>query len=146
MVSKAGLDFETKVCVKEAAASYSVHSCPVRQLDPSYRAVRRHRPYQPAEAPFPPDPPPSGSGGGSPSTIRIITKNALVLRDLDLLRHMAADGLVHLSVSVTTLDADLARSLEPRTTTPVARLAAIAACPRRACRCACRGAGHSRTE
>ena len=54
----------------------------------------------------------------------IITKNALVLRDLDLLRQMAAGGLVHVNVSVTTLDAELARSMEPRTSTPAARLRA----------------------
>ena len=59
----------------------------------------------------------------SPS--RVITKNALVLRDLDLLRRMAASDLIHVNMSVTTLDADLARSMEPRTSTPAARLAAI---------------------
>jgi DNA repair photolyase len=55
----------------------------------------------------------------------IITKNALVLRDLDLLREMAAEGVVRVWVSLTTLDADLARSMEPRTSTPAARLRAI---------------------
>src|SRR5260370_9866166 len=55
----------------------------------------------------------------------IITKNALVLRDLDLLRDMAAKRLLHVALSVTTLDADLARSLEPRTSTPAARLRAV---------------------
>ncbi len=55
----------------------------------------------------------------------IITKNALVTRDLDLLAPLAAENLVHVYVSVTTLDAELARVLEPRTATPHARLRAI---------------------
>lgn len=56
----------------------------------------------------------------------LITKNALVLRDLDLLKDMAAAHLVHVNVSVATLDAALARSLEPRSSTPQARLRAMA--------------------
>jgi DNA repair photolyase len=56
----------------------------------------------------------------------IVTKNALVLRDLDLLRGMAADGLAQVNVSVTTLDDKLARTMEPRTSSPAARLRTIA--------------------
>lgn len=59
--------------------------------------------------------------------IGIITKNALVLRDLDLLERMAALNLLHVGISITTLDAELARTMEPRTSTPQARLKAIAA-------------------
>ncbi len=55
----------------------------------------------------------------------IITKNALVLRDLDLLVPLAERQLVHVYLSVTTLDEALARTLEPRTATPTARLRAI---------------------
>jgi DNA repair photolyase len=57
----------------------------------------------------------------------IITKNALVLRDLDLLRVLVAANLVHVHLSITTLDAALARSMEPRTSTPAARLRAVRA-------------------
>jgi DNA repair photolyase len=57
--------------------------------------------------------------------ISIITKNALILRDLDLLGELARDDLVHVSISLTTLDADLARSMEPRTSVPAARLRAL---------------------
>ena len=49
----------------------------------------------------------------------------MVLRDRDLLGQMASEGLVHVNVTVTTLDAELARSMEPRTSTPAARLKAI---------------------
>ncbi len=55
----------------------------------------------------------------------IVTKNALVLRDLDILVPMAQRRLIAVALSVTTLDADLARRLEPRTSTPEARLRAI---------------------
>ena len=50
--------------------------------------------------------------------IAIITKNALVTRDLDILRRMAADRTVSVALSITTLDAELARVMEPRTSTP----------------------------
>jgi DNA repair photolyase len=55
----------------------------------------------------------------------IITKNALVTRDLDLLAPMAAMRTVGVSLSITTLDAELARTLEPRTSPPEKKLAAI---------------------
>ncbi len=55
----------------------------------------------------------------------IITKSALVLCDLDLIAPMAADGLAGVSISVTTLDRDLARRMEPRASTPAKRLDAI---------------------
>ncbi len=59
--------------------------------------------------------------------VRLITKNALVLRDLDLLAPMAAEGLAQVSVSVTTLDNRLSARLEPRATAPHTRLKTIAA-------------------
>lgn len=55
----------------------------------------------------------------------IITKSDLVLRDLDILAPMAAKQLVSVAISITTLDRDLARRLEPRAPTPMKRLAAI---------------------
>ncbi len=55
----------------------------------------------------------------------IITKSALIERDIDLLAPLAADNLVHAFVSVTTLDNVLKRTLEPRTSSPAARLRAI---------------------
>jgi DNA repair photolyase len=57
--------------------------------------------------------------------VSIVTKNALVLRDLDLLSALAQQGLVRVYLSVTTLDADLARRLEPRASAPHRRLEAI---------------------
>ncbi len=57
--------------------------------------------------------------------VTITTKSALVLRDIDILAPMAAQGLAAVSVSVTTLDRDLSRILEPRASVPAMRLEAI---------------------
>ena len=59
--------------------------------------------------------------------VSIVTKSAGVLRDIDILQRMAARGLVRVYLSVTTLDATLARRMEPRAATPERRLAAITA-------------------
>ncbi len=57
--------------------------------------------------------------------VAVITKNALVLRDIDLISQLASMNLVTVCVSVTTLDRDLARRMEPRTSAPEQRLRAI---------------------
>ncbi len=57
--------------------------------------------------------------------VSIITKNSLILRDLDILKLLAKDNLVHVSISVTTLDEDLRRALEPRTASVQSRLFTI---------------------
>ena len=59
--------------------------------------------------------------------LSIVSKSWLVERDLDLLGPMAADGLAKVFVSVTTLNHDLARRLEPRTTAPARRLKTVKA-------------------
>jgi len=57
--------------------------------------------------------------------VSIITKSALVERDLDLLQNLARDNLVHVLVSVTTLDDELKRRMEPRTAGPKRRLKTV---------------------
>jgi DNA repair photolyase len=57
--------------------------------------------------------------------VSIISKSAMVLRDLDILTDMARDGLVSVAISITTLSAETKRSLEPRTASPLARLRAV---------------------
>jgi DNA repair photolyase len=59
--------------------------------------------------------------------VTVITKSALVLRDLDILSAMAAKNLCQVAVSVTTLDRELARRMEPRAATPPRRIETIAA-------------------
>lgn len=60
--------------------------------------------------------------------VMIVTKSDLVVRDLDILAPMAAKGLAKVGLSVTTLNGELARTLEPRAPRPDKRLAAIRAC------------------
>lgn len=57
--------------------------------------------------------------------VAIITKNRLVTRDVDLLRNLAAHDAVAVNISVTSLDSNLQRVLEPRTSSPQARLETI---------------------
>ena len=57
--------------------------------------------------------------------VGLITKNSLILRDLDILKQLASKKLVHVSVSVTTLDEDLRQLLEPRTASVQRRLQTI---------------------
>ncbi|MBI1196031.1 MAG: PA0069 family radical SAM protein [Gammaproteobacteria bacterium] len=57
--------------------------------------------------------------------LSIVTKSALIERDIDILSEMARDRLVHIAVSITTLDNDLARTLEPRAGAPQRRLETV---------------------
>jgi DNA repair photolyase len=59
--------------------------------------------------------------------VSIITKGALITRDIDLLADMARDKLCSVAISITTLDSDLKRVMEPRAASHQARLAAVAA-------------------
>ena len=58
--------------------------------------------------------------------VTVVTKGALVLRDLDLLTELAQQGLTSVAVSITTLDDDLKRAMEPRAASPQARLRTLA--------------------
>ncbi|SUA99875.1 Predicted Fe-S oxidoreductase [Pannonibacter phragmitetus] len=57
--------------------------------------------------------------------VAIVTKSALVLRDADILSRMAEKGLAKVALSITSLDKDLVRTLEPRASAPHRRLAAL---------------------
>ncbi|WP_417417146.1 PA0069 family radical SAM protein [Hoeflea sp.] len=59
--------------------------------------------------------------------VGIVTKSAMVMRDIDILSRMASKGLARVALSVTTLDRKLARTMEPRAATPERRLEAIRA-------------------
>ena len=121
-----GLDFESKLFFKPGAAALLE-----RELSrPSYVPEVIHiggntDPYQPLERRL------RVTRGVLEVLARfnhpfsIITKSALVLRDLDILAPMAERNLVRVAVSITTLDRKLARSMEPRAATPDKRLAAV---------------------
>jgi len=122
----AGLDFETKVMVKHNAPDLYREFLARKNWLPEPIALSGVTDcYQPAERRF------RLTRGCLEVAVEfrqpmtIITKNALVVRDLDLLRDLASDNLVHVNISVTTLDAELARSMEPRTSTPAAKLRAM---------------------
>ena len=121
----AGLDFETKILVKENA--------PALLRDFLARESWRPEPitfsgvtdcYQPAERKFRLTRGCLEVALECRQPVGIITKNALVVRDVDLLRDMASLSLVHVFLSVTSLDPELARTMEPRTSIPAARLRA----------------------
>ena len=123
----AGLDFETKLFVKENAAALLEKELSA----PKYRAAvialgANTDPYQPIERQYRVTRSVLEVLARTNHPVGIVTKSNLVTRDVDLLAPMAAKGLVKVYVSVTTLDRDLARRMEPRAPTPERRLEAIA--------------------
>ncbi len=122
----AALDFEAKVLVKHDAPALlrAELNQPSWQAEPiTISGVTDC--YQPAERQFQLTRQLLEVMLEARQPVGIITKNALVLRDLDLLAPLAARRLVHVNISLTTLDAELARTMEPRTSTPAARLRAL---------------------
>ncbi|HEY2881472.1 MAG TPA: PA0069 family radical SAM protein [Pirellulales bacterium] len=122
----AGIDFETKVFYKpEAARLLRAELC-----KPSWRGEFIAMSgvtdcYQPAERRLRITRSCIEVLTEARQAFGIITKNALVTRDIDLLVPHAKQGMCAVNLSVTTLDASLARQLEPRTSTPAAKLQAI---------------------
>ena len=122
----AGLDFESKLFTKPDAARLLKRELSKANYQPKSIAIGTNTdPYQPiekdmrimrqilevlAEAKHP---------------VGIVTKSALVLRDIDILSQMARDGLVRVAMSVATIDRKLARAMEPRASTPTKRLEAM---------------------
>src|SRR5438128_2767161 len=124
----AGLDFETKIFVKESAPELFREFLNKASWKPEPIALSGITDcYQPGERRFRLTRGCLEVAVEAQQPMCIITKNALVLRDLDLLRALAAANLVHVCLSVTTLDSSLARSMEPRTSTPAARLRTVKA-------------------
>ncbi len=124
----AGLDFETRLVARPTApdllereiarTSYRVapiafgtNTDPYQPIESRYRIMRRILQVM--------------SDWNHPMTV--ITRGTLIERDIDLLGDMARRNLVQVGISVTTLDAGLARRMEPRAPTPARRLATIRA-------------------
>jgi DNA repair photolyase len=124
----AGLDFETRIMVKQDAPKLLREELSSPRWTPKVVAMSGVTdPYQPVErrlkltrgclevlAQF-------------RNPVVIITKNNLVTRDLDLLSELAGCQAAAVFISLTTLDSDLRKIMEPRTSPPAARLAAIRA-------------------
>jgi DNA repair photolyase len=122
----AGLDFETKIMVKEDAPELLREFLGRDSWMPEPIALSGVTDcYQPVERQYRLTRGCLEVAAEARQPMSIITKNALVVRDLDILEAMASANLVRVFVSITTLDAELARSMEPRTSTPAARLRAI---------------------
>ena len=122
----AGLDFETRLFAKYGAAALLERELSVKTYQPRMIAIGTNTdPYQPIEREHKIMREVLEVLAKANHPVGIVTKSALVLRDLDLLAPMAAKGLVKVALSVTTLDAKLARQMEPRAATPAKRLDAL---------------------
>jgi DNA repair photolyase len=122
----AGLDFESKIFVKHNAANLFRQWLVRDAWQPEMICFSGITDcYQPAERLFRLTRACLEVALEARQPVGIITKNHLVTRDLDLLTQMAQLKVAHVSMSVTTLDEQLARRLEPRTSSPSARLRAI---------------------
>ncbi|ABA05853.1 DNA repair photolyase [Nitrobacter winogradskyi Nb-255] len=121
-----GLDFESKLFAKPDAPALLEKELAAEGYEPKMIAIGTNTdPYQPIER---------GSRimrgilevlERASHPVGIVTKSALVTRDIDILARMAKRNLAKVAISVTSLDARLARSMEPRASTPMRRLEAL---------------------
>jgi DNA repair photolyase len=122
----AGLDFEAKLFAKPDVAKLLRRELAKPGYAPKVIAIGTNTdPYQPIEKDW---------GimrqilevlNKANHPVSIVTKSAMVVRDIDILSELAAKNLVRVSLSVTTLDRKLARTMEPRASTPTRRLEAV---------------------
>ncbi|HYG32728.1 MAG TPA: PA0069 family radical SAM protein [Methylophilaceae bacterium] len=124
----AGLDFESRILIKPDAAELLRKEL----AKPGYSCApiamgTNTDPYQPLERKYKITRSILEVLAEYKHPVTIVTKNALVERDIDILGPMAAEGLARVFVSVTTLNKDICRTLEPRAAAPHRRLEAIKA-------------------
>lgn len=123
-----GLDFESKLFIKPTAAALLREELLDQAYEPRTIALGANTdPYQPIERQYRITRGVIEVLAEFKHPFGIVTKSALVTRDIDLLAPLAKEGLVKVAISVTTLDGKLARAMEPRASTPSRRLAAIEA-------------------
>lgn len=122
----AGIDFETKIFFKPQAASLFRRWLARPQWQPEWISLSGITdPYQPIERQLEISRACLAVAAECRQPIGIVTKNALVTRDIDHLAELAHHNAVRVALSITTLDDELARRMEPRTSSPQARLRAI---------------------
>lgn len=122
----AGLDFESRIMVKYDAAEKLRSKFASRSWKPEPIILSGVTdPFQPIERDLEITRSCLEVFAEARHPVSIITKNYLVTRDLDLLAELARYNAVHVTLSITTLDRDLARVMEPRTSQPNRRLKAI---------------------
>ena len=118
-----GLDFESKLFMKPNAPELLERELSAPNYVPKVIAVGTNTdPYQPIERRYKIMRRILEVLDSAGHPVGIVTKSALVLRDLDILARMAKRDLVKVALSVTTLDPQLARTMEPRAATPPRRL------------------------
>ena len=122
----AGVDFESKILVKPEAPALLEQAFQKKSWEPQTVAFSGNTdPYQPVER-------------GLQLTrqcleiflkyrnpVQIVTKNFLITRDIDILQQLASLNLVQVLISITSLDPELVRVMEPRTSVPTKRLEAV---------------------
>jgi len=122
----AGLDFETRILVKEDAPELLYQELSSRKWKPQILVMSGVTdPYQPIESRLQITRRCLQVLADFRNPVGIVTKNHLVTRDIDVLKRLAEFNAVAVSVSVTTLDSKLAHIMEPRTSPPERRLKAI---------------------
>ncbi|MFI4890242.1 MAG: PA0069 family radical SAM protein [Steroidobacterales bacterium] len=122
----AGIDFETRLFYKADAGN--VLEAELARADYECKPITigaNTDPYQPIERQLRVTRTVLEVLARTRHPVTVITKSALILRDLDLLTDLARDGLVSVALSITTLSAETKRALEPRTASPQARLRAV---------------------
>src|SRR3954466_14082471 len=122
----AGLDFETKIIVKKNAAQALEQQLLNRnwQVAPIMLSGNTDC-YQPQERKFQLTRQMLQVLARYRHPVGMITKNSLITRDIDILKDLASDNLVHVMISITTLNEDLRRKMEPRTASSIKRLKTI---------------------
>ena len=122
----AGLDFESKILVKEDAPELLRNELSSPRWGPQVVSMSGVTdPYQPAEKKLQLTRRCLEVLAGFRNPVVVVTKNHLVTRDIDLLSELARHHAAAVAISLTTLDDDLRRVMEPRTSRPIRRLAAI---------------------
>lgn len=122
----AGLDFETQIHFKPDAAALLTKELAKPAYKPATIALGTNTdPYQPVERQCEITREILQVLLAHRHPVTIVTKSALVTRDIDLLQQFARQGLAKVALSVTTLDRRLARTMEPRCSTPARRIEAI---------------------
>ncbi|WP_036484356.1 PA0069 family radical SAM protein [Nitratireductor basaltis] len=124
----AGLDFEARLFAKPDAARLLERELGKKGYEPRTIAIGTNTdPYQPIEKKFKIMREVLEVLEAHQHPVGIVTKSALVTRDIDILSRMAEKGLAKVALSVTTLDRRLSRTMEPRAATPTRRLETIRA-------------------
>jgi DNA repair photolyase len=122
----AGLDFESRIMVKLDAARLLDEALSAKSWLPQSVSISGNTDcYQPVERTLKLTRDCLEVFLAHRNPVEIISKNSLIERDSDVLSEMASMNLVTVILSVTTLDVDLVRVMEPRTATPAKRLGAI---------------------